>query len=117
MVSPDGPSVFATSRTQTLAASRRLSFDKRCASGAYAGASRAQEQTDFPLRDDSYESHLPEDLQSLAADLRANRSTADGHVLERVQKRVHDQPRRRRGRRLLTARAAGTAIIALAAVL
>jgi len=73
-------------------------------------------QTDFPLRDDAYESHLPEDLQSIADELRANRSTADGHVLDRVEQRVQKGPRQRRGRRLLTARATGTVIIALAAV-
>ena len=68
------------------------------------------------MRDDSYESHLPEDLQSLGDALRTNRSTADGHVLERVQQRVHERPHRRRAGRLLTARAAGTIVIALVAV-
>ncbi|MGZ4196956.1 MAG: hypothetical protein ACXVFQ_11515 [Solirubrobacteraceae bacterium] len=69
------------------------------------------------MRDDAYESHLPEDLQSLADALRENRSTADGHLLERVQRRVHEKPARRRGRRLLTGRAAGIVTLALAAVL
>jgi hypothetical protein len=69
------------------------------------------------LRDDSYESHLPDDLQSLADALRVNRSTADGHQLERVEKRVHERRARRRGRRLVNARAVGTLTFALAAVL
>jgi hypothetical protein len=69
------------------------------------------------LRDDSYESHLPEDLQSLADALRVNRSTADGHQLERVEKRVHERRARRRSRRLVSARAVGTLTLALAAAL
>ena len=68
------------------------------------------------MRDDSYEAHLPEDLQSLAEDLRANRATADGHLLERVEQRVKTKPSRRRPR-LFTPRAAGTLALALAAVL
>jgi hypothetical protein len=53
----------------------------------------------------------------MADDLRTNRSTADGHLLERVQKRVDEKPSRRRGRRLLTPRAAATVTLAFAAVL
>jgi hypothetical protein len=53
----------------------------------------------------------------MADELRTNRSTADGHLLERVQKRVHEKPSRRRGRRLLTPRAAATVTLAFAAVL
>jgi hypothetical protein len=53
----------------------------------------------------------------MAEALRENRSEADGHVLERVQKRVSEKPSPRRGWRLLSPRTVGTVTLALAAVL
>src|SRR5437764_12357858 len=85
-----------------------------CARGARWARLKAPKANGILLRDDSYEAHLPDDLQSMADDLRANRATADGHLLERVQARVADKPARRR-RRLLTPRAVGPVTLALAA--
>jgi hypothetical protein len=70
-----------------------------------------------PLTDDSFEAHLPDDLQSIGDAMRTNRASADGHLLERVEQRVNDERPRRHSRRLLTPRAAGMVTLALAAAL
>jgi hypothetical protein len=67
------------------------------------------------VTDESFESDLPEDLKSIADELRAERPDAPGELLDRVEKRVTAERAPRRRPRFLSPRAAAMAGVALAA--
>lgn len=61
-----------------------------------------RESNGTALTDDSYDAQLPDDLDDIARSLRANRTTADGEMLERVRERARANARLRQRRRFLT---------------
>ena len=64
------------------------------------------------MHDDSFDSNLPDDLRSIADALSREREVADGHLLERVLRRVTATPRERRRRRFVSVRTVVTMGIA-----
>jgi hypothetical protein len=82
-----------------------------------ASARRPPITNGTPVTDESFESALPDDLKSVADELRAERPDPSGDVLERVQKRVAAQQPARRRPRFLTPRAAAMAGATLAAAI
>lgn len=66
--------------------------------------------------DDSFEDQLPDELHSLADELREHRDVPDGHLLERVMHRVRAGSPPRRRWRLLTPQTAVMSMLAIACV-
>jgi hypothetical protein len=65
---------------------------------------------------DDFDSQLPDDLRSIADALARERDVADGHLLERVLRRVAPAPGERRRRRFVSVRSAATAALAVVCV-
>lgn len=69
------------------------------------------------MHDDSFDSDLPDDLRSIADALSQAREVADGHLLERVLRRVTAAPGARRRHRFLSVRTVATMALAAMCVL